>query len=40
MQFLGRFFRALWRFLDGLRRVLHLLLLLALFAILIGAPRS
>ena len=40
MQFLGRFFRALWRFLDGLRRVLHLLLLLALFAILVGALRE
>ena len=40
MQFLGRFFHTLWRFLDGLRRVLHLLLLLALFAILVGALRE
>jgi protease IV len=40
MQFLGRFFRGLWRFLDGLRRVLHLLLLLALFAVVVGALRE
>jgi protease-4 len=40
MQFLGRFFRALWRFLDGLRRGLHLLLLLALLAIVVGALRE
>ncbi|MCC7462284.1 MAG: signal peptide peptidase SppA [Gammaproteobacteria bacterium] len=40
MQFLGRFLRTLWRLLDGLRRVLHLLLLLALFAILAAALRE
>jgi protease-4 len=40
MSFLGRFFRALWRFLDGLRRGLHLLLLLALFAVFVGALRE
>lgn len=40
MSFLGRFFRALWRFLDGLRRGLHLLLLLALFAVLVGVLRE
>jgi protease-4 len=40
MQFFGRFFRGLWRFLDGLRRVLHLLLLLALFAVVVGALRE
>jgi protease-4 len=40
MQFLGRFFRGLWRFLDGLRKVLHLLLLLALFAVVVAALRE
>jgi protease-4 len=40
MQFLGRFFRGLWRFLDGLRKVLHLLLLLALFAVVFAALRE
>jgi protease-4 len=40
MQFLGRFLRGLWRFLDGLRRVLHLLLLLALFGLIVGALRE
>ena len=33
----GRFFRSLWRFLDGLRKVLHLLLLLALASIVVVA---
>lgn len=37
MQSLGRMVRALWRGLDGLRRFLHLLLLLALFGVVIGA---
>lgn len=41
--FLGRFFHALWRGADGLRKVLHLLLLLAVFGVLFavlsgGAP--
>ena len=31
MHLLGRFFHGLWRGLDALRRLLHLLLLLALF---------
>ena len=34
---LGRFFHGLWRGLDTLRRFLHLLLLLALFGVVIGA---
>jgi protease-4 len=36
----GRFFRGVWRGLDGLRRVLHLLLLLLIFGFIIGALRS
>ena len=40
MSYLLRFFRSLWRALDALRRVLHLLLLLGLFAILIAALRG
>jgi protease-4 len=36
----GRFFLGVWRGLDALRRLLHLLLLLALFGILIGALRQ
>src|SRR5271165_3446232 len=40
MQPLGRFFRGIWHALDTLRRVLHLLLLLALFGIVIGALRQ
>lgn len=34
------FFRGLWRGLDGLRRFLHLLLLLAIFGVVIGALLS
>ena len=41
MHSLGRFFHGLWRGLDVLRRLLHLLLLLALFGLLvIGALRA
>jgi protease IV len=40
MSMLGRVFRSLWRFLDGLRKVLHLLLLLALLAIVLVASRQ
>ncbi|HXC59617.1 MAG TPA: signal peptide peptidase SppA [Steroidobacteraceae bacterium] len=36
----GRFFRGLWRGLDGLRRVLHLILLLLIFGFIIGALRG
>ncbi|MEO8306932.1 MAG: signal peptide peptidase SppA [Pseudomonadota bacterium] len=36
----GGFFRGVWRGLDGLRRVLHLLLLLLVFGIIIGALRG
>jgi protease-4 len=36
----GRFFGALWRGLDGLRRVLHLILLLVIFGFVVGALRS
>jgi protease IV len=36
----GRFFGALWRGLDGLRRVLHLILLLVIFGFIVGALRS
>ena len=36
----GRFIRSLWRFLDGLRKVLHLLLLLALLTIVVIASRQ
>jgi protease-4 len=34
---MGRFFRAVWTGVDGLRKVLHLLLLLFVFSIVIGA---
>jgi protease-4 len=37
MHYLGRFIYGIWRGLDVLRRCLHLLLLLALFGIVIGA---
>src|SRR5262245_13287155 len=37
MAAIGGFFRGVWRGLDGLRRVLHLLLLLLIFGFLIGA---
>ncbi len=40
MRYLGAFFAKLWRGLDVLRRVLHLLLLLALLAVLVAALRS
>ncbi len=40
MQFLGRFVHGLWRALDALRRFLHLLLLLAIFGVVIGALRG
>jgi len=40
MASIGGFFRGVWRGLDGLRRFLHLLLLLALFGFLIGALRG
>jgi protease IV len=40
MHFFGRFFYGIWRGLDVLRRCLHLLLLLALFGIVIGALRQ
>ena len=40
MAFVGRLFRYLWRFLDGLRKALHLILLLALFALLLFAARQ
>ncbi|MFI4914278.1 MAG: signal peptide peptidase SppA [Steroidobacterales bacterium] len=37
MRFLGRFFVGVWQGLDALRRFLHLLLLLALFGVVVGA---
>jgi protease-4 len=40
MHSLGRFFHGLWRGLDVLRRLLHLLLLLALFGLLVGLLRE
>jgi protease IV len=40
MTALKAFFRMLWRFLDGLRRVLHLLLLLIIFGFVFGALRD
>jgi protease-4 len=40
MHYFGRFFYGIWRGLDVLRRCLHLLLLLALFGIVIGALRQ
>jgi protease-4 len=40
LHILGRFFHGLWRGLDVLRRFLHLLLLLALVGIVIGALRQ
>ncbi len=39
MAFIGRLFRYLWRFLDALRKVLHLIVLLVIFGILIVASR-
>jgi protease-4 len=40
MATIGGFFRGVWRGLDGLRRFLHLLLLLAIFGFIIGALRG
>lgn len=40
MSSIGGFFRGIWRGLDGLRKFLHLLLLLMLFGFLIGALRG
>ena len=40
MNFLGRLFRTLWRGLDGLRKVLHLLVLLFILAIVIAATHK
>ena len=40
MHYFGRFIYGIWRGLDVLRRCLHLLLLLALFGIVIGALRQ
>jgi protease-4 len=37
---IGGFFRSVWRGLDGLRRVLHLILLLLIFGFLFGALRG
>ncbi len=37
---LGRFFKGLWHGLDGLRKVLHLIVLLVLFGIFFAASRS
>ncbi|MET0282319.1 MAG: signal peptide peptidase SppA [Steroidobacteraceae bacterium] len=37
MSAIGGFFRGVWRGLDGLRRLLHLLLLLLIFGFIIGA---
>jgi protease-4 len=36
----GRFFSAVWRGLDGLRKVLHLIVLLVVFGIIIGILRG
>ena len=40
MASIGGFFRGVWRGLDGLRRFLHLLLLLLIFGFVIGALRN
>ena len=37
---IGRFFAALWRFLDGARKVLHLVVLLVIFGFVVGALRT
>jgi len=37
---IGTFLKGLWHALDGLRKVLHLVLLLALFGVLFAATRS
>ncbi len=40
MSAIGGFFRGVWRGLDGLRRILHLILLLLIFGFIIGALRG
>jgi len=40
MSFIGSFFQVLWRGLDGLRRFLHLVVLLVLFGFLVGVLRT
>jgi protease IV len=40
MSAVGGFFKGVWRGLDGLRRVLHLILLLMIFGFIIGALRG
>ena len=40
MAWVGRSFRFLWRLLDGLRKVLHLIVLLMIFALLLFAARQ
>src|SRR5262245_26451258 len=40
MSKIGAFFRGLWLGLDGLRKFLHLLLLLLIFGFVVGALRS
>jgi len=37
---IGSFFKGIWHLLDGVRKILHLVLLLALFGILFAATRS
>jgi protease-4 len=40
MGFIGSFFQILWRGLDGLRKFLHLLVLLVIFGFLVGVLRT
>ncbi len=40
MSAIGGFFKGVWRGLDGLRRILHLILLLLIFGFIIGALRG
>ncbi|MEO6184725.1 MAG: signal peptide peptidase SppA [Steroidobacteraceae bacterium] len=40
MSAIGGFFKGVWRGLDGLRRILHLVLLLLIFGFIIGALRG
>ena len=40
MAWVGRSFHFLWRLLDGLRKVLHLIVLLVIFAVLLFAARQ
>ena len=37
---IGRIFGGIWRGLDGLRKFLHLLLLLTIFGFIVGALRT